>query len=100
MDRRRFLLTSLSGAGAGPLADGAQRPKEGLWVADAETLHAIARDLRHIQAVVRGYSQLMLEKMALTDPLRRCAEGILAAPDLGDEATAYLPGIVGPYASY
>ena len=58
------------------------------------------RDLRHIQAVVRGYSQLMLEKMALTDPLRRCPEGILAAADLGDEAIAYLPGIAGPYASY
>jgi len=42
----------------------------------------------------------MLEKMALTDPLRRCPEGILAAADLGDEAIAYLPSIAGPYASY
>ena len=29
MDRRRFLLTSLAGAVAGPLAAGAQRPEEG-----------------------------------------------------------------------
>ena len=114
MNRRRFLLTSLSGAVAGPLAAGAQRPEEGPRVdildpgiqnpepspqpaPDAETLHAIARDLGHLLVVARNYSQLMLEKMALTDPLRRCPERLLEVADLADETIAYLRAIAGPY---
>jgi len=113
MDRRRFLLTSLSGAVAGPLAAGAQRPEEGPHVGildpgiqnpepspqpvpDTETLQAIAHNLRHILVAVRSYSQLMLEKMALTDPLRRCPERLLEVADLADETIAYLRAIAGP----
>ena len=39
----------------------------------------------------------MLEKMALTDPLRRCPERLLEVADLADETIAYLRGIAGPY---